>query len=45
MLVEKTVSTSISGNIFKTVTVDYAKSNESSINDVEDIEIILEVTR
>lgn len=44
VLVEGTVATSISGNTVKTVTVDYATSNEPSINDVEDVEILLEVT-
>lgn len=43
-LVEKTVSTSVGGNTVKNVTVDYATSNQPSVNDVETTEILLEVT-
>lgn len=44
VLVEKTVATSIAATSVKTVTVDYVRANEPSINDVEDVEILLEVT-
>lgn len=44
VLVEKTDATTISGNTVKSVTVDYARSAEPSVNDVDSVEILLEVT-
>lgn len=44
VLVSKTTSTTVSGNTVKTVTTDFAPSNEPSVNDVDEVEINLEVT-